>query len=388
MVVVNRSTSLLRDPPPPLGRVLPPGIAPERASRVRPRWKYAWIWAAIWLTYLVQPFGDAWHEPDPARRWLGLIALTLFAGTFVGSFAVLPRLMRDRQQRWPGLVLTSFAATLGVLITMLLGEAQLPIFIYVAVLATFVLPGRWGPISVLGLIASTAAAQWLVPGWTVDYSVQFQIFVGGLAMWGVVQIIVRNRELDAAHQEIARLAVAEERNRFARDLHDILGHSLTVMAVKAELAGRLVRLDPDRAESEITDVEQLSRSALAEVRTAVAGYRDVSLAAELANARSALSAAGIDADLPTAIDGVPADRRELFGWVVREGVTNVVRHSGAAHCTVHITPSTVTIADDGPPSPMSEGGHGLIGLRERAEALGGSIHIGRSEDGFTLTLNV
>jgi two-component system sensor histidine kinase DesK len=252
----------------------------------------------------------------------------------------------------------------------------------------FILPGRWGPISVAGLLVATAAAQWLVPSWEQDFSVQFQIFVGGLAMWGVVQIITRNRELDEAHREIARLAVAEERNRFGRDLHDILGHSLTVLAVKAELAGRLVRLDPDRAEAEITDLEAISRSALAEVRTAVAGYREVSLAAELANARSALSAAGIDADLPTAIDHVPTDHRELFGWVVREGVTNVVRHSGAAHCTVHIAPSTVTIADDGPGGPGGEGGHGLLGLRERAEARGGSLHIGRSDDGFTLTVRL
>jgi two-component system sensor histidine kinase DesK len=385
---VDRSNSLLRDPPALPGRVLPPGIVAEHASRARPRWKYAWIWAGIWLAYLVQPFTDAWQEPDPLRRLLGLAALVLFAGTFVGSFAVLPRLMRVGRNRWPGLLPTLVAVTLGLLITVLLGEAQLPIFVYVAVMAMFVLPGRWGPIGVVALIAATALAQWLVRGWTVDYSVQFQIFVGGLAMWGVVQIIMRNRELDAAHQEIARLAVAEERNRFGRDLHDILGHSLTVMAVKAELAGRLVRLDPDRAESEITDVEQLSRSALAEVRTAVAGYRDVSLGAELANARSALSAVGIDADLPTAIDQVPADRRELFGWVVREGITNVVRHSGASHCTVHITPSTVTISDDGAPTPLTEGGHGLVGLRERAEALGGSLHIGRSEDGFTLTVRL
>jgi two-component system, NarL family, sensor histidine kinase DesK len=367
---------------------VPASSLAERASLVRPRWKYAWIWAGIWLAYLVQPFQDAWREPEPLRRWVGLVALTLFAVAFIGSFAALSWLMRGGRRRWPGLLLTPTAAALALLVTLLLGEAQLPIFVYVAVLAMFSLPGRWGPIAVITLIGTTALAQWLVPGWTPDYSVQFQIFIGGLAMWGVVQMIMRNRELDEAHREIARLAVDEERNRFARDLHDILGHSLTVMAVKAELAGRLVRLDPDRAESEITEVEWLSRSALAEVRTAVAGYRDVSLAAELANARSALSAAGIDADLPTAIDDVPADRRELFGWVVREGVTNVVRHSGASRCTVHIAPSTVTITDDGPPSPVAEGGHGLVGLRERAEALGGSLHIGQSPSGFTLTVRL
>ena len=136
-------------------------------------------------------------------------------------------------------------------------------------------------------------------------------------------------------------------------------------------------------------MERLSREALGEVRTAVAGYRDVTLAAELANARTALTAAGIDAELPNAIDDVPAERRELFGWVVREGVTNVVRHSGASRCWVDISPSTVTVSDDGRPLSTVDGGHGLPGLRERAEALGGTLRIGRSpEGGFALTVSV
>src|SRR4030095_4018143 len=105
-----------------------------------------------------------------------------------------------------------------------------------------------------------------------------------------------------------------------------------------------------------------AREALADVRTAVAGYRDVTLSAELANARTALSAAGIDADLPSAIDDVPTERRELFGWVVREGVTNVVRHSGASRCWVRISPSMVTVSDDGAPASTAStvaGGDGV-----------------------------
>ena len=209
-------------------------------------------------------------------------------------------------------------------------------------------------------------------------------------MWGVVRLVQRNGELAAAREEITRLAVEDERNRFARDLHDILGHSLTVVAVKAELAGRLVRLDPDRAEAEIAEVEGLARQALADVRSAVAGYRDVTLASELANARSALGAAGIDADLPVAIDEVPAGRRELFGWVVREGITNVLRHSGASRCQVRIGPSSVEITDDGTGTASDPSiGHGLRGLRERAEAAGGSLSVWRApEGGFALTVRV
>jgi two-component system sensor histidine kinase DesK len=350
----------------------------ERPSQaVRPRFRYAWAWGGIWLVYLVQPLNIAWQTPDPVRRWIAITALGAFAACFLASFTKM-RSVRTGGNRTvlTGAILTATAAALVVTVTFVLDKHSIGLFIYVGVMAMFLLPGRWGPIIVGMLIVATLVAQWLSAGWKADYTFEFQIFVSSMAMWGITQIILRNRELAAAREEITRLAVADERNRFSRDLHDILGHSLTVVAVKAELAGRLVRADPARAEAEISDVEQLSRQALAEVRTAVAGYRDVTLASELVNARSALSAAGIDADLPTAIDDVPPAHRELFGWVVREGVTNVVRHSRASRCRVRIAPSEVEVADNGPPAAGAATapehapptGHGLAGLRERAEA--------------------
>jgi two-component system sensor histidine kinase DesK len=175
------------------------------------------------------------------------------------------------------------------------------------------------------------------------------------------------------NSEVARLAVAEERLRFSRDLHDILGHSLTVITVKAELAGRLLDVDPVRAATEVADVEWLSRDALAQVRGAVSGYRDVTLPAEIASARSALEAAGIEPVLPAAVDDVPAERRELFGWAVREGVTNVVRHSGARRCRVSLTAGAVEVADDGGGQAAGSGGAGAAaGLSEGAPAAGSS----------------
>ncbi len=176
----------------------------------------------------------------------------------------------------------------------------------------------------------------------------FQIFVSALAAWGVGQVIQRNAQLVAARNEITRLALADQRNQFARDLHDILGHSLTVVAVKAELAGRLASLDPQRAETEIADVERIARQALADVRAAAAGYREITLAGELASAQTALAAAGVEADLPDQDMGqIPRLQQELFGWAVREGVTNVVRHSGATRCRIRVSPSEVEISDDG-----------------------------------------
>ena len=209
----------------------------------------------------------------------------------------------------------------------------------------------------------------------------FQIFVSALAAWGVGQLIQRNAQLVAARNEITRLALADQRNQFARDLHDILGHSLTVVAVKAELAGRLASLDPQRAETEIADVERIARQALADVRAAAAGYREITLAGELASAQTALAAAGVEADLPDQeIGQIPRLQQELFGWAVREGVTNVVRHSGATRCRIRVSPSEVEISDDGcgPPAPAGAspdgGGHARDdSLAPGADAGGGWV---------------
>ncbi len=173
-------------------------------------------------------------------------------------------------------------------------------------------------------------------GWSGPAGLTFAICTAAFAMWGVSQLMQRNVDLLQAEAENARLAVADERNRFARDLHDILGHSLTVITVKAELANRLLDVDPARARAELVDLERLSRDALADVRRAVEGYRDLTLPGELARAREALRAAEIDADLPKSTDEVPSELRELFAWTVREGVTNVIRHSGASRCTVRL----------------------------------------------------
>jgi two-component system sensor histidine kinase DesK len=209
-------------------------------------------------------------------------------------------------------------------------------------------------------------------------------------MWGVNQLMARNVDLIEAREENARLAVADERNRFARDLHDIHGHSLTVITVKAELANRLLDVDPERARSELADLERLSRDALADVRRAVEGYRDLTLPGELARAREALRAAGIDAELPNSAESVPSELRELFAWTVREGVTNVIRHSRASHCIVQLEAERVSVRDDGVgPEELGEHGHGLDGLRERA-ASAGAVLVTRTLQprGFELSVGV
>jgi two-component system sensor histidine kinase DesK len=270
-----------------------------------------------------------------------------------------------------------------------LGQPAMGVLVYVSVIAIFLLPPRPAWVSVAVIMVGSIAAPKLLAGWHVDALLTFQIFVAALAVWGMAQIIKQNAQLAAAREEIARLAVANERNRFARDLHDLLGHTLTVVTVKAELAGRLVSLSPERAEAEIADIERLARQALLDVRSAVSGYRGISLAVELASARTALDAAGIEAELPVAVESVPAGHNELFGWTVREAVTNVVRHSGALRCRIRVNAREVEVTDDGSGPNGGTGGHGLAGLRERAEAAGGTLTVGRStEGGFSLRVRV
>ena len=144
-----------------------------------------------------------------------------------------------------------------------------------------------------------------LPGWDSGLGIAFSVLAASVAMYGIQQMLLRNLALVAAHSENAELAVENERTRFARDLHDILGHSLTVITVKAELAQRMLDVDPERTRAELADLERLSRDALSDVRRAVEGYRELTLPGELTRARTALAAAGIDARLPSASDDVP-----------------------------------------------------------------------------------
>jgi two-component system sensor histidine kinase DesK len=206
--------------------------------------------------------------------------------------------------------------------------------------------------------------------------------------------------LRAARNELARLAVAEERLRFARDLHDLLGHSLSLIALKSELAGQLATTAPERAAAEMRDVEGVARTALHEVREAVAGYRQPSLASELRDAREILTAADIACAYDGASVSVPAAVEAVLAWTVREGVTNVIRHSRARHCTIRVTNEDghagVEVIDDGAgapavsasaPSAGGSSGNGLAGLAERVAALDGRCEAGsRPEGGFRLSV--
>jgi two-component system sensor histidine kinase DesK len=352
-----------------------------------------WLFAGVWLFFLGKPLGVILQDQNMAERTLGAAALILFGAGYMGFFGW-ARYRNRLGLKQPLAVRLSYVVTLLVLTALMVpsaGESSLTTLVYVEALGMMVLSLRAGAILGAALLAVTEILLHTVPGWHDDSTYGFSIVLGGLAVFGLRRAILRSIELAAARQEFAELAVQEERNRFARDLHDILGHSLTVITVKAELAGRLIAANPERAATEVADVEQLARAALADVRAAVAGYRELSLAGELVAARAALQAAEIRADLPTVVDEVPEENRELFAWVVREGVTNVVRHSGARRCTIRLSARQIEVLDDGKgPTPGGgASGHGLIGLRERADKVGASVTVGTAPNGgFRLTVRV
>lgn len=197
----------------------------------------------------------------------------------------------------------------------------------------------------------------------------------------------KNQELAVAHEEVRALATTAERERISRDLHDLLGHTLTLVAVKAELAARLVSRDAEAAEREMQAVAAAAREALGEVRTAVVGMRGASLAFELDKARQALAAANVQADISAlTTDGHPA-QEAVLAMALREAVTNVIRHSNATRCEIRLEPSetslVLTVADDGVGGKIAEGS-GLKGMRARLAAIGGSLKIKSDKRGARL----
>jgi two-component system sensor histidine kinase DesK len=350
------------------------------------------MFAGIWLFYLLSPLSAAWDRQD-LRGWVGVVATLVFAAIYLVVFVRMRwrrtgSLFRPPMRQAQGIAVVVVEIALAVLMCATIGQKGDAAAVYIAVICVMCLQTRWAWLASLAVALTTYAATLWVPGWHRDEGILFGTLVATLAIWGISQSINRNIEVLAVREENARLALEDERNRFARDLHDILGHSLTVITVKAELANRLIDVDAERARTELADLERLSRDALADVRRAVEGYRELTLPGELARARTALSAAEIEADLPNSTDDVPSDVRELFAWVVREGITNVIRHSDARRCTVVLSEHEVEVRDDGRGTGTAGAGNGITGLRERAAALGGTVITQSLDPGFSLKVVV
>jgi two-component system, NarL family, sensor histidine kinase DesK len=348
-----------------------------------------WRRAALPVLWLIVPISNTVSSHASTLK-LVLVGLGVLAFVLIYIVGSLGGLLKPI----PGfVVLIAF----GVPLTLLGNYAFSILFIYAGAAAGVRL-GRWAPAGVVICTVLTAGLS-LVAGANLGYALPtaaVTISIGAM-MLAFGRLIGANIELERARHELARLAVNDERLRFARDLHDLLGHSLSVIALKAELAGRLLGEhpgDPQAAAVHVGELEGVARKALVEVREAVSGYRRPVLAAELDGARMALRAAGIHASLERSSAPLDPEVEALLAWTVREGTINVIRHSGARHCRVVIDPgpqaTSVEVLDDGRgPGEPDPGGNGLAGLRERVERMAGGLEAGLGPDGgFRLRVTV
>ncbi|MYR45464.1 sensor histidine kinase [Streptomyces sp. SID5910] len=356
------------------------------------------MWTAIWLAYLGAPVSDLLHGGHSVGvqvlGWLGLVV-------FVVWYMLL--LFRTGRGDRTGFVLGSLAvlAAQSTVLALTLGREWLVLFVYVAIASGAALPLRLARWTIPGASALLTALALVVPGGTSFIAgLLLPALLGGFAMTGVRELIRTTIALREARATVAHLAANEERLRLARDLHDLLGHSLSLITLKSELAGRMLPGHPDKAAQQVADIEQVSRQALVDVREAVTGYRRARLTAELAGAQVALTAAGVVPELPAEPDltGVPEESESALAWALREAVTNVVRHSGARRCTVelltrhtldgHVLELSVEDNGSGGRGPASAPGNGLTGLSERLEKAGGELEAGRTRHGFRLVARV
>jgi len=337
----------------------------ERARRGR---FFDFIWLVYSVFFVIEPV-----QQNTRKTWME------FALGFGCFLAIYTALVLSRSKRTQYLLLFALAA-LGTLYFPFNSGAS-GMFIYVAAFIPFITE------SIFICIATIAAccATMMLEGWALHMSpwswafcAFFSVAVGAGNLVAA-QRMRANKKLDLAHEQIAHLAKLAERERIARDLHDVLGHTLSVVVLKSELAGKVMDREPQRARIEIREVEQIARKALTEVREAIRGYRSEGLTAEIARARKTLDAAGVTLECcgikPTQL--APAEETVL-SLIVREAVTNIVRHAQASRCRLEFAANgsgTALVVEDDGRGGIHEEGNGLRGMRERVESMGGKLQI-------------
>ena len=363
-------------------------LAEARARRTR---VVAVGWGIVWAASMVPVVRAGVARGSNGGVWGAVSAIVSCACLYTACSLSMRRVRQGLT--WPGRLslsliiigaLTASGAALGV------GSPGLQLVVFLAVVLAFSLPWQAaiGPIAILTGILFLIPR--MIPSWSASEDAWIALLGAGSACVFGRYIMEQRRMARILEQRTHELEINEERNRMARDMHDILGHSLTVIALKSELAARLVDVAPDQTRVELDEVQSLARSALADVRATVNSYRELSLTGELARATSVLTSAGIRADLPLTVEAVDPELRELFAWVVREGVTNIVRHAHASHCKVELTTDSIEVADDGIglDSAGTGDGHGLEGLRQRCQDNGADLTIEAPSSGSGTVLRV
>ena len=363
-------------------------LAEARARRTR---VVAVGWGIVWAASMVPVVRAGVARGSNGGIWGTVSAIVSCACLYTACSLSMRRIRQGLT--WPSRLglsliiigaLTASGAALGV------GSPGLQLVVFLAVVLAFSLPWQAaiGPIAIL--TGTLFLIPRMIPSWSASEDAWIALLVAGGACTFGRYIMEQRRVARILEQRTHELEINEERNRMARDMHDILGHSLTVIALKSELAARLVDVAPDQTRTELDEVQSLARSALADVRATVNSYRELSLAGELARATSVLTSAGVRADLPLTVEVVDPELRELFAWVVREGVTNIVRHAHASLCKVKLTTDSIEVADDGIglDSTGTGDGHGLEGLRQRCQDNGADLTIEAPSSGSGTVLRV
>jgi two-component system, NarL family, sensor histidine kinase DesK len=389
----------------PRGALLRARWGSDRGNPQEPLGRARALGLIIWALFIVVPIVDAITNTGSATEHILAIS---GAVAFSGVYVWLVLTWWEEDATWRSVSLAGVMLGLACVLTVADRPSWGFLFTYCAACIGLVVRSDLGMPAVI-VCAAAAFGTTVVAGGGSGSGGGFAASAVGIGLLLVLMrdLRMRNQELTEARAELALTAVTAERERFARDLHDLLGHSLSVIAIKAELAGRLMSLDPERAAAEVGDVEQVARQSLHEVRQAVSGYRQPTLEGELEGARVALSAAGIVADFERAPITLDPEVEAVLAWTVREGATNVIRHSGATRCQVRVraglADAEVEVVDDGEGPRLGaeaasgavgadggHAGHGITGLTERAEGMRGRIEAGGLPDGrgFRLAVSI
>jgi two-component system sensor histidine kinase DesK len=367
------------------------------------------LYQHAWLVCLVFPLVQLLQEPVSTFHFvLGLFALCFFAASYTWLMWPHPASQDIRVRTRPRIALALLVVLLleVTAFSLVYGPAWLWLYIGVSAIAGRLLPLRAAfAVVVLFTLLPLFITVWISGGvvgidWWWLIALMLLVRGLGLDMIGISRMGSAIRELHAARRELARLAVIEERERLSRDLHDLLGQTLSMIALKSELARQLVTEEPDRCAQEISEIERVARKSLREVREAVAGYRQPTLASELEGAQHLLAAARISYQIDPIGEVLPQEVDATLAWTVREGVTNVTRHSQARHCRIQLTHTDgsvrVEVLSDGArreqAGSTARTGLGLAGLRERVSRLGGDLEAGpvslHGKEHFRLTVTL
>lgn len=337
-----------------------------------------WPWL-IYLPLLIGPW--LWSNPPQGQWPMVAVAIILFLPLYLVGSA-----LDDRRKRFAamGVLLLSFGLSTTAAIWSVLS-------IYAATMVAETVPRRQS-IGLIAIFTGLSCLVGLLGGQPLIYwapGVCMMALVGASGLFNQV-LRDKNRVLLETQDTARQLAAMAERERIGRDLHDLLGRTLTLVSIKAELAARLVTQDPGRAHQEMREVAQTARDALAEVREAVTGMT-AHLPRELVAAEQACGAAGIGFTLVGSADGMESGTGAVLAMALREGVTNIVRHSGARHCTIRISSQSgavrLELIDDGQGSIQQEGA-GLTGLRARIAAAGGTLQLVSDKTGTRLFITM